>query len=56
MFVGIGFVCVPITVLAYININKKHEALGEDEVKKYTLKQLRKMGDRAPDFRYSLSS
>ncbi|KAF8240133.1 MFS general substrate transporter [Tricholoma matsutake] len=54
MFVGIGFVCVPIAVITYIRINKKREALGKDEVKKYTHKQLREMGDRAPDFRYSL--
>ena len=54
MFVGIGFVCVPIAVITYIRINKKREALGKDEVKKYTAKQLREMGDRAPDFRYSL--
>jgi hypothetical protein len=54
MFVGIGFVCIPVAVVAYIHINKKREALGEDEVKKYTPTQLRELGDRAPDFRYSL--
>jgi hypothetical protein len=54
MFVGIGFVCIPIAILSYIHINKKHQVLGVDEVKKYTPKQLQELGDRALDFRYSL--
>jgi hypothetical protein len=52
MFVGIGFICFPIAVLAYTNINRKRAALDESEVKKYTPKQQREMGDKAPDFRY----
>ncbi|KAF8884550.1 MFS general substrate transporter [Gymnopilus junonius] len=59
MFVGIGFVTVPIAVLAYIHINNKRdaaqkEALERGETNKYTPQQLREMGDRAPDFRYTL--
>ncbi|PPR02802.1 hypothetical protein CVT26_009588 [Gymnopilus dilepis] len=59
MFVGIGFVTVPIAVLAYIHINRKRdaaerEALERGESNKYTPQQLREMGDRAPDFRYTL--
>ena len=59
MFVGIGFVTVPIAVFAYIHINRKRdaverEALERGESNKYTPQQLREMGDRAPDFRYTL--
>jgi sugar phosphate permease len=59
MFVGIGFITVPIVVLSYIRINKKRdaaqkEALERGETNKYTPQQLRELGDRAPDFRYTL--
>ncbi|KAF9558966.1 MFS general substrate transporter [Agrocybe pediades] len=59
MFVGIGFVVVPIIVLSYIRINKKRDeaarlALERGEKNKYTNQELREMGDRAPDFRYTL--
>jgi hypothetical protein len=54
MFVGIGFVCIPIAIIIYTRINKNRDALGVDEAKRYTPQQLREMGDRAPDFRYSL--
>lgn len=59
MFVGIGFVVVPIIVLSYILINKKRdaiqqEALNRGETSKFTKQQLRELGDRAPDFRYIL--
>ncbi|KAF8965756.1 MFS general substrate transporter [Flammula alnicola] len=59
MFVGIGFISVPIVILSYIRINKKRdeaqrEALERGETNKYTNQQLREMGDRAPDFRYTL--
>ncbi|KAF8816104.1 MFS general substrate transporter [Phlegmacium glaucopus] len=58
MFVGIGFITVPIAIISYININRKRdemqrEALAKGE-KNYTSQQLREMGDRAPDFRYTL--
>lgn len=59
MFVGIGLIVVPITVLTYKRINAKRdqiekEALEKGEKDKYTPQELRKMGDRAPDFRYTL--
>jgi sugar phosphate permease len=59
MFVGIGFITTPIVVLSYIRINKKRdaaqrEALERGETNKYTPQQLRELGDRAPDFRYTL--
>ncbi|KAF5328441.1 hypothetical protein D9619_013250 [Psilocybe cf. subviscida] len=59
MFVGIGFIATPIVILSYMRINKKRdeaqrEALESGETNKYTNKQLREMGDRAPDFRYTL--
>ncbi|PPQ68016.1 hypothetical protein CVT24_002925 [Panaeolus cyanescens] len=61
MFVGIGFVTTPIIILLYMRINKKREAemraieaSGETLRDRYTAQQLRDMGDRAPDFRYTL--
>jgi hypothetical protein len=59
MFVGIGFIAVPIVILSYLRINKKRDEaqrvnLEDGAVKKYTNQQLREMGDRAPDFRYTL--
>ncbi|KJA21329.1 hypothetical protein HYPSUDRAFT_140840 [Hypholoma sublateritium FD-334 SS-4] len=59
MFVGIGFIAVPTVVLLYTRINKQRdaaqkEALERGEKNKYTNQQLREMGDRAPDFRYTL--
>ena len=59
MFVGLGLITVPIAIVTYIQINKQRdaaqrEALERGEVNKYTAKQLREMGDRAPDFRYTL--
>lgn len=56
MFVGIGLVSVSVTVIAYKWINKKRdeemEAMGGEM--KYSVKELKDMGDRAPDFRYTL--
>ncbi|KAJ3565341.1 hypothetical protein NP233_g7691 [Leucocoprinus birnbaumii] len=59
MFVGIGFICVPIAVISYMRINKsrdeaQRQAIERGEQNKYTPQQLREMGDRAPDFRYML--
>jgi hypothetical protein len=59
MFVGIGFIVIPIIIISYVRINKKRDeaqrqALERGETKKYTNKQLRELGDRAPDFRYTL--
>ncbi|KAJ3514424.1 hypothetical protein NLJ89_g2392 [Agrocybe chaxingu] len=59
MFVGIGFITVPIIILTYLRINKRRDedqrfALERGEANKYSAQQLREMGDRAPDFRYTL--
>ena len=57
MFVGIGLLCVPIAVAAYIDINnrrdkKMQEALERGE--KLSPEEARRLGDRSPDFRYVL--
>ncbi|KAH9919552.1 MFS general substrate transporter [Fomitopsis serialis] len=57
MFVGIGLVALPITVLIYKRINARRDAFQNEMVEKgisYSPDELRKMGDRAPDFRYTL--
>lgn len=54
MFVGIGFVSVPIVILLYIRINRERDRVLAEGGVKYTDKQLRELGDRAPDFRYIL--
>ncbi|EJD01968.1 MFS general substrate transporter [Fomitiporia mediterranea MF3/22] len=56
MFVGIGFVFVPLLVFLYNRINKKRKAELERSggISKYTVEELHEMGDRAPDFVYSL--
>ncbi|KAL6302244.1 MFS general substrate transporter [Sparassis latifolia] len=57
MFIGIGFIVVPITVFNYRRINARRDRLlreaGEEGVK-YTREELLRMGDRAPEFRYTL--
>ncbi|KAF8632835.1 hypothetical protein AX15_001665 [Amanita polypyramis BW_CC] len=57
MFVGIGVICVPIAVLIYTSINKRRdkkiqEALERGE--KLTPEEIRRLGDRSPDFRYTI--
>ncbi|KAJ6625864.1 hypothetical protein B0H10DRAFT_2001105 [Mycena sp. CBHHK59/15] len=46
MFVGIGLICVPAAVLIYTRINNRRDEAARAE--------LREMGDRAPDFRYTI--
>jgi len=55
MFVGIGFITIPIIVIAYVRINKRRDeaqrfAIECGEKDKHTIQQLREMGDRAPGF------
>lgn len=53
MFIGIGFVTVPIILLVYSRINRaRDEAAAPPDAAKLSAKQLRELGDRAPDFRY----
>ena len=57
MFVGIGFIVLPITVFSYKRINARRDALAKEDNErgvKYAPEELRRMGDRAPDFRYTL--
>lgn len=59
MFVAIGLVCVPIAVISYNRINKQRdhiekEGLETGDKKVYSPRELREMGDRAPDFRYMI--
>lgn len=57
MFVGIGFVTVPIAVIAYWRINKRRDE-AEKEMERRGIKlsadELRRQGDRALEFRYTL--
>lgn len=59
MFVGMGFICVPLAMVIYTKINAKRdrlerEALERGEKNRYTDQELRELGDRAPEFRYTL--
>ena len=56
--VGMGLIVLPIIVTTYKRVNVRREAImkeaGESGGLKYTDDELRKMGDKAPDFRYGL--
>ncbi|EPQ50490.1 MFS general substrate transporter [Gloeophyllum trabeum ATCC 11539] len=58
MFVGIGFICVPLVVFLYTRINAQRDRAereaGEKGAVVYSAQELREMGDRAPAFRYML--
>ncbi|KAI0043339.1 MFS general substrate transporter [Auriscalpium vulgare] len=54
MFVGIGFVSVPTVVFLYMRINRKRDEEVANGRVNYTDRQLRALGDKAPDFRYIL--
>nr|VWP02019.1 Hyaluronate lyase (EC (Hyaluronidase) (HYase) [Ganoderma boninense] len=57
MFVGIGFIVLPIVVLLYKRINARRDAIvkeANESGTKFTPEELRRLGDRAPDFRYTL--
>nr|VWO98162.1 Fructose transporter 1 [Ganoderma boninense] len=56
-FIGMGLVLVPIVMFAYTRANMNKDAKmreAEDRGEKYAPEELRKLGDRAPDFRYTL--
>ena len=57
-FVAIGLFVLPIIVISYLHINTKRDAAQEAALEggqpKNSAHELRKMGDRAPDFRYTL--
>ncbi|KAJ3808870.1 MFS general substrate transporter [Lentinula aff. lateritia] len=54
MFVGIGLICLPITVIIYSRINKKRayfmSRVADGLERKPSPEELRELGDRAPDF------
>ena len=54
--VGMGLVALPILVFTYNRINARREVImkevGESGGLKYTDEELRRMGDKAPSFRY----
>ncbi|EJU06610.1 MFS general substrate transporter [Dacryopinax primogenitus] len=60
MFVGIGFISVPTVVLIYMHIDKKRdEMMREIDAAggihaRYSEEEIRSMGDKSPDFRYTL--
>ncbi|GAA6019739.1 hypothetical protein JCM10207_009248 [Rhodosporidiobolus poonsookiae] len=56
-FVAIGFICAPLNAwyLSRENARKERElALPESERPKYTIQELRDLGDRAVEFRYTI--
>ena len=57
IFSGIGLVILPILVLVYSRINARRAVLireMEEKGLRYNAEELRSMGDRAPDFVYTL--
>jgi hypothetical protein len=55
MFVAIGFVVIPLVVVTYTRINaRRARALANGEDKALSEDELRAMGDRSPEFRYTL--
>ncbi|KAJ7160893.1 MFS general substrate transporter [Mycena filopes] len=55
MFASIGIIATLIAVLGSHHVNRRREvALQSGEKERRTPKELRAMGDRAPDFRYTL--
>ena len=57
MFIGIGCISVLLAVILYKRINAKRDALAQNKENGghgYSADELRDMGDRAPDFRYTL--
>ena len=57
LFIGIGLILTPAVAFTYMRINKRRDRrVREDEERqiKYAPEELRRLGDRAPDFRYML--
>ena len=57
MFIGIGFVTIPIVVLIYTRINANRNVRQremEEKGVRLTPEEIRELGDRAPDFRYTI--
>lgn len=55
IFITIGFVIIPLLVFTYTRINaRRARAVANGEQKAFSVEQLRAMGDRSPEFRYTL--
>lgn len=57
MFIGIGFITVPLAVFIYSRINSKRDRIQREMEEKgirLSPEELRELGDRAPDFRYTI--
>lgn len=57
MFIGIGFITVPLAVFIYTRINAKRDRIQREMEEKgirLSPEELRELGDRAPDFRYTI--
>lgn len=57
MFIGIGFLTVPVAVVIYNRINARRDIIEREMEEKGILlsaEALRELGDRAPDFRYMI--
>lgn len=59
MFVAIGMIVVPILVFLYKRINHARDEAQRQRIERgeklnLTVRELRELGDRAPDFRYML--
>ena len=57
LFIGIGLISTPILVLAYRRINARRDAVlreADEKGVKLAPEEIRRLGDRAPDFRYTL--
>lgn len=57
MFVGIGVTTLTVVALIYTRINAKRDAAAREHLEKgikLSPAELRALGDRAPDFRYTL--
>ncbi|THH07739.1 hypothetical protein EW145_g3188 [Phellinidium pouzarii] len=56
MFIGIGFISVPLTTFIYTRINARRatELAKTGGVVQCSLEELHELGDRAPDFKYTL--
>jgi MFS family permease len=59
MFIGIGFVIVPLVAYLYRRINAQRDTIAQFEIesgekKTYTNHEMKELGDKGPDFRYTL--
>ena len=57
MFVCLGFISVPVTIILYTKINASRDVKEKEMAEKGIVlseEEIRELGDRAPDFRYTL--